>query len=183
MKAKLRRGTDKLLLSVAVAAFTVSTLSLKSAEVTPEETEKAEDESEEVVIPTAIFVDDYKNKGLDPFFPNSDRRLPEPPKPVVKAEEMKKEEEPPPPPPPTDPYDDLVLKGVLGGRRPIATVSTTVKNYQVEPGEQRIVKVPDHINGGVKQVMMKVTKIDADSVMVIIGDTSEPRSLKMPAKK
>jgi len=185
-----RTRSSSLKWKTGLLGFSVLTLfscsSLAGAEgdaVAAADEKKETKEEEKREIPEAVFVDDHTNGGVDPFFPKSTRRLPEPPppkedpKPVV--QETPKKEEPPPPPP--DPYMDLTLKGVLGGRRPIATISTTLKNYQMEVNEERVVRLPDH-EGGVQQMILKVIKIEDQAVIVKLGETNEQRRLKLPVR-
>ena len=78
-----------------------------------------------------------KKKTRDPFFPNSVRRDPIPTGPTkaeqaaaaaaakAKADAAAAAKTAAPP----DPFNDLELKGVIGGRRPMATIYTRHKNY------------------------------------------------------
>ncbi len=146
----------------------------------------------ELVVPQSVFLSEARDvmpkKGLDPFFPKSKRRDPAPKGPTpeeleaqrIKAEMEKKKEEAPPPPP--DPFDDLTLKGVLGGRRPLATIHTTVKNYYFSPGEWRMVKVPDHTKGGEREVRLECVSVSAESVKLKIDNKPEVRVLELPRK-
>ncbi len=159
-----------------------------------ESKEKAAEEPAALVIPKSVFVVEPIQKkvkeGVDPFHPNSRRRDPGPTPEEIAAEkarlaaeaaaaEAKKEAAPPPP---SDPFDDLTLKAVIGGRRPLATISTSVKNYYFAPGEWRMVLVPNHIEGGQRQVRLECVSVTAKGVTLKIDNKDEVRPLKMPLK-
>ena len=161
------------------------------------EPEKAEEEEVELQIPQSVFVSEPRQKspkeGLDPFFPKSTRRDPLPPEPTPEELAAKKaaeeaaakkaaEAESAAPPPPSDPFDDLTLKAVIGGRRPLATISTGLKNYYFAPGEWRMVQVPNHAEGGVRLVRLECVSVDAKGVTLKIDNKDEVRPLKMPLK-
>jgi len=154
----------------------------------------AADAEQELVVPKSVFVVEPRDKmpkeGIDPFFPKSKRRDPVPKGPTPEeiaaakaaaaaAAAAKKEEAPPPPP---DPFDDLTLKGVIGGRVPMATINTSVKNYYFGKGEWRMVQVPDHAQGGVREIRLECVEFQSGKVIVKVGDKPEKRELKLPPR-
>ena len=185
----IRRGVW---LAVAAVAFSgaVVAQNAPSEEAKPE-TEAAE---EEFKIPESVFLSEPRDKspkeGVDPFFPASKRRDPIPKGPTpeelaemerLKREQEEKEKETAPPPPP-DPFDDLTLKAVIGGSRPMATIGTSVKNYYFAPGEWRMVLVPNHIEGGERMVRLECVSVSAKGVTLKIDNKDDVRPLKLPMK-
>jgi len=156
--------------------------------------EKAAEEPAALVIPKSVFVvepiQQKVKEGVDPFHPNSRRRDPGPTPEEIAAEQARlaaeaeaaAAEKETAPPPPSDPFDDLTLKAVIGGRRPLATISTSVKNYYFAPGEWRMVLVPNHVEGGQRQVRLECVSVTAKGVTLKIDNKDEVRPLKLPLK-
>jgi len=152
-----------------------------------------------LVVPQSVFLSEDKeveNKTtVDPFFPKSVRRAPTPkgptPEELAEIERKKKEAEaaaaaaaeakrlaelkP-------DAFDDLELKGVIGGRRPMATIFTRHKNYLFAPGEWRMVKVPNVNTGELREVRLECVSIKGDVVTIKLEDKPEERILGMPSE-
>lgn len=158
------------------------------------EKEKAAEAPAKLVIPRSVFVVEPIEKkvkeGIDPFHPNSRRRDPGPTPEEIAAEKARLAAEAAAqeavkdsaPPPPSDPFDDLTLKAVIGGRRPLATISTSIKNYYFAPGEWRMVLVPNHVEGGQRLVRLECVSVTAKGVSLKIDNKDEVRPLKLPLK-
>jgi len=131
-----------------------------------------------------------KKKTRDPFFPNSVRRDPIPTGPTkaeqaaaaaaaaakAKADAAAAAKTAAPP----DPFNDLERKGVIGGRRPMATIYTRHKNYLFSPGEWRMVKVPNVKNGELREIRLECVSIKGDEVTIKLENKPEVRTLSMP---
>lgn len=151
-----------------------------------------EGDAQEFVVPQSVFVVEPRDKmpkeGIDPFFPKSKRRDPVPKGPTpeeiaaAKAAAAAAAAEKAKPPPPPDPFDDLTLKGVIGGRVPMATINTSVKNYYFGKGEWRMVQVPDHANGGVREIRLECVEVQSGKVILKVGDKPGTRELKLPPR-
>ena len=185
----------RLTLIVGGFLFTVSML----AQETPEAAKPAEEKAglPDFKRQKSVFVvepREMENKiTRDPFFPQSMRRNPIPKGPTeaekaaaaaaakAKAEAeaaaaaaARKAIEPP------DPFNDLELKGVISGRRPMATIFTRHKNYLFSPGEWRMVKVPNVKNGELREIRLECVSITGDEVTVKLENKLELRTLSMP---
>lgn len=174
-------------------AFGVSLLaSVAFAQEPAPEAGKAEEDKSALPVldpPKSVFISEPKElenkKTLDPFFPKSVRRNPIPKGPT--PEELKRIEEekaaaaaaeaekvlPP------DPFDDLELKGVIGGSRPMATISTRHKNYLFSPGEWRMVKVPNVKTGELREVHLECVSIEGQEVSIKLDSKPELRKLNL----
>lgn len=146
--------------------------------------------------PKSVFVSEPREmenkKTRDPFFPKSVRRDPIPKGPTAaelaelaeiarreKEEQERRDAEiaaqvtlPP------DPFDDLELKGVIGGSRPMATIFTRHKNYLFSPGEWRMVKVPNVKTGELREVHLECVSIEGKEVAIRLETKPELRTLR-----
>lgn len=183
-------------------AFAVCLLAFSgfAQEAAPEAAKTAEAESALPVLdpPKSVFVSEPRElenkKTLDPFFPKSVRRNPIPKGPTPeelkrieeekaaeaarkKAEEAAAAVEVALPP---DPFDDLELKGVIGGSRPMATIYTRHKNYLFSPGEWKMVQVPNVKTGELRRVYLECVSIKGEEVTIKLEDKPELRTLNLP---
>ncbi len=184
--------------SIGFAAAVFALTGVVAAQDAPDSDAKPEAEAEveggAFTIPESVFLSEPRDKspkeGVDPFFPASKRRDPIPkgptPEELAEMERLKKEQEEKEkstaPPPPPDPFDDLTLRAVIGGSRPMATIGTSVKNYYFAPGEWRMVLVPNHIEGGQRMVRLECVSVSSKGVTLKIDNKDEVRPLKLPMK-
>ncbi len=126
----------------------------------------------EVIIPKSVFTFDAKT-ALDPFYPQSVRLRPPPPKPVVTPGTTTAPVKPPEPP---NPYKDFTLKGITGPRNNrLALISTTIKNYDLAVGDALTVKTP---SGSVK---LKCLEIKDRSIVIMVEGAAERKELLLPS--
>ena len=142
-----------------------------------------------VEIPKSEFTDKI-GAGKDPFFPNSIRRLPVVPKPptppippqppgtnsqTINVSTNVPTVDPPPPPPPKPKASSfLSLKGVFLGKAKSASISTTVRLYDMSPGDSIVVRLPDF-----GPVRIKCIEIKARSVIIEVEGEEERVELRL----
>jgi hypothetical protein len=159
------------LLFCVLALFTSSGVSAAAAAAATKAGDKAPT-PQPFVVPKSEFVDDYKS-GRDPFFPNSRRRNPAPPTPVVDTRVKDKGAAAETVPIPSF-ASSLYLKGISKGIR--GRRFALINNITFAPGEQYLVKTLGGTN------LVRCLEIKDVSVTVQIEGSNETKNLYLPQK-